>query len=85
MDELLEMVILDGVEDDDLEFVVLDNLLINRDDLPQRPIFDLNNYSDQEIKENFRFERDDLPLLLRASGIPEEVVAPTGNKVTGEF
>ena len=86
MDELLEVLILDDAEDDDLEFVVLDNILIDRDNLPERPTFNLNNLSDEEIKDNFRFERGDLPLLLRASGIPPEVVtATTNNKVSGEY
>lgn len=46
--------------------------------------FNLNNFSDEEIKTSFRFEREHLGRLARGLGIPGKVRTNTGKKTEGE-
>lgn len=44
----------------------------------------LDDWSDEDIKLCFRFERNDLPHLVEVLRIPHEVVTGTGNRVSGK-
>nr|CAI5820520.1 unnamed protein product [Callosobruchus analis] len=59
MEDALEAVILAGADDEEIEYVILDNILIQRNILERRQ-FNLENMSEEEIKLNFRFDRADL-------------------------
>nr|CAI5833154.1 unnamed protein product [Callosobruchus analis] len=82
MEDALEAVILAGADDEEIEYVILDNILIQRNILERRQ-FNLENMSEEEIKLNFRFDRADLHRLMDVLRIPLEVVTDTRNKVNG--
>nr|CAI5856827.1 unnamed protein product [Callosobruchus analis] len=82
MEDALEAVILAGADDEEIEYVILDNILIQRNILERRQ-FNLENMSEEEIKLNFRFDRADLHRLMDVLRIPPEVVTDTRNKVNG--
>lgn len=83
---MLEIAILGNANDEDIEYIILDNVFINRDEFQREPddLFHLDNYTDEEIKLNFRFEREDIPRIVEALGVPAEVITETGNKVSGK-
>lgn len=71
MENLLKAVNVGGDNDDEnIEFVIMENILINRDHV-MRPInnFELNELSDSEIKLNFRFKRNGIHRLLQVLGL----------------
>lgn len=84
MEELLQAAILGGANDEEIEFIILDNIFINRDNILQQQAFNLDDWSDEDIKLCFRFERNDLPHLVEVLRIPHEVVTGTGNRVSGK-
>lgn len=82
---LLEAVILGGGADEDIEFAILDNILIDRDEEGQGPPFHLENFSDEEVVKNFRFQRDHLQRLKNVFVIPDEIVTEAGDRVNGRL
>lgn len=86
MEEILEAVILGGGNDGDIEHVILQNILIDRDqvDGDANNQFNLNELSDEDIKLNFRFERNDLERLVQMLRLPNEIRTDTRNKVSGK-
>lgn len=83
---MLENAIVGNFNDEELEYLILDNVLIDRDEIErEEDNFSLNNFTDEEIRLNFRFERADIAHVLQALRIPEEVITETGNQVSGEF
>lgn len=86
MDEALEAIILGGANENDIEYVVLHNILGVENEANDPHIdFDLNAMSDENIKINFRFERQDLYRLLQALRIPHIIQTQTRNSVIGKF
>ncbi|KAF5296088.1 hypothetical protein FQR65_LT19848 [Abscondita terminalis] len=81
MEEALLAGILGNANDHGMEYLILYNILINRDNVN----FDLANLTDEEIRLNFRFERDDLPRLARLLTIPDEIVTETGNRISDDL
>lgn len=77
MEELLEAAILGGANDAEIEFLILDDVLINRDNIMENPnngnSFSLDDFSDEDVKKHFRFERQDILQLVNLFGIPELV------------
>lgn len=77
MEELLEAAILGGTNDAEIEFLILDDVLINRDNIMENPnngnSFSLDDFSDEDVKKHFRFERQDILQLVNLFGIPELV------------
>lgn len=84
MEEILEAAILGDANNEEIEFLILNNILINRDNVEQAERFSLEQMTDEEIKLAFRFERNHILTLKDYLGIPEEVVTVTGNKVNGK-
>lgn len=86
MDELLEIALLGNADDEEIEMIILDNVLINRDNVGRQGVpFNLDNFSDEEVITHFRFERADLLGLVALLGIPEQVITETSNRVNGRF
>ncbi|XP_030766491.1 protein ALP1-like [Sitophilus oryzae] len=74
MEELLEAAILGGANDAEIEFLILDNVLINRDNIMENGNnFTLDDYADEDVKKHFRFERQDILQLANFLGIPDPV------------
>lgn len=86
MEEELLAAILGNANDDEIEYIIMANILVNRDNIERHPDhFDLNNLTDEEIRLNFRFDRADIPRLVQVLRIPEEIVTDTGNRVSGKY
>lgn len=88
MEQILKAALIGGANAAEIEYIILDNVLINRDGVAneeERIIFSLEDMSDGNIKLSFRFERADIPRLVQVLGIPEVVVTETSNKVTGRY
>ncbi|KAG5898582.1 hypothetical protein JTB14_016594 [Gonioctena quinquepunctata] len=84
MEEMLEVGLWGDADDDEIEMIIMDNILIDRDHVQQgQNPFNLDDYTNEEIVINFRFERADLPVLFEVLRIPEDVITETGNKVNG--
>ncbi|KAG5865786.1 hypothetical protein JTB14_019016 [Gonioctena quinquepunctata] len=84
MEEMLEVGLWGDADDDEIEMIIMDNILIDRDHVQQgQNPFNSDDYTDEEIVINFRFERADLPVLFEVLRIPEDVITETGNKVNG--
>ncbi|XP_074038222.1 uncharacterized protein isoform X2 [Leptinotarsa decemlineata] len=83
MENILEDVILGGGADEDIEFAIMNNILINRDEEGQGPPFELENLSDEEVVKNFRFQRGHLQRIKNVFLIPDEVVTEAGDRVNG--
>ncbi|KAJ8911974.1 hypothetical protein NQ315_003252 [Exocentrus adspersus] len=81
MEEVLEAAILGGANDEEIEFIILDNVLIDRDNVEILEPFDLEQMADEEVKLSFRFERNDIYRLRHYLGIPENVRTNTSNRV----
>lgn len=87
MDEALEAVILAGADPDEVEQVILHNIfgvvVDNPVGLGENILFDLDNMSVQDVRTNFRFERDDIFRLAAALQLPDELRTETRNSVSG--
>ncbi|KAJ8950905.1 hypothetical protein NQ314_007762 [Rhamnusium bicolor] len=55
-----------------------------RDNILLRPVFNLENIDDRDVKLNFRFDRDDIPRLCLALRIPELITTQSGYQATGK-
>lgn len=84
MENILEAVLLANGDDEDVEFVILDRL-IRAENERLEPRFNLDTMTDEEIMQNFRFERHDLPRLKIVLGIPDFIVSHGGDHVDGKF
>ncbi|XP_050508850.1 uncharacterized protein LOC126886054 [Diabrotica virgifera virgifera] len=84
MDQDLEALILANANDEDIEFLILHNILGEERILPaQNQEFDLENMSEADVKTNFRFSKQDIPVLVNALRIPDIIHTDTRNTVTG--
>ncbi|XP_031328307.1 uncharacterized protein LOC116159472 [Photinus pyralis] len=83
MEEVLEALILGDAADDDYEYVIMDNIFVNREEVNQGPPFDFNTLTEEEVLLNFRFSRADLPRLFHVLHIPNVIVTDTRNRVDG--
>lgn len=86
MEHELEAVILAGANDEDVEFVLMHHILINRDQnhgLWRQQEFNLNELSDDDIIQNFRFQRDHLRVLKECLGLPNVLITEEGHNVEG--
>jgi hypothetical protein len=83
MDEMLEAAILGDANDDDIEeaILIMLNPLRNNCVDPERQQFDLNEISFDQAKLNFRFEKNDIPILAELLGLPEQIITSTRNNV----
>jgi hypothetical protein len=83
MDEMLEAAILGDANDDDIEeaILIMLNPLRNNYVDPERQQFDLNEISFDQAKLNFRFEKNDIPILAELLGLPEQIITSTRNNV----
>lgn len=86
MEEVLEAVILGGGDDEEIEWVILNNILIDRDEAEGAAAgnFDINNYSDEDTKLHFRFSRNDILRLLHCLNLPNEIQTDSRNKVNSK-
>ncbi|CAH1984519.1 unnamed protein product [Acanthoscelides obtectus] len=80
MEEVLEAVILGGGTNEDIEYAIMDNILIDRDEMEVQPAFYLNHL---EVLKNFRFHQEDLPRLRNVLLIPAVVVTDAGDRCDG--
>lgn len=86
MEQILENAILGNFNDEQIEYLVVDNVLIDRDEIEREENnFSLSNFRDEEVRLNFRFELLDIPHIVHALRIPDQVITETGNKVSGQF
>jgi hypothetical protein len=84
MEEQLEIAILAGANDQEIEELLLHNIIGVEENNAIQPVeFNLNNMSDDEVKANFRFQREDIMRLRNALRIPQRVISNTRNKVAG--
>lgn len=85
MEEQLEIAIMMGAGDDDIELLMLHNIIGVVNDEPNNEgiPFDINNLSDEEVKLNFRFSRNDILRLRNALRVPEEILTENGNRTDG--
>jgi hypothetical protein len=64
MEEQLEIAILAGANDQEIEQLILHNIIGVEENNAIQPVeFNLNNISDDEVKANFRFQREDTGLF----------------------
>lgn len=91
MEDIINAVVLgedDDSDDDDVDDVlVLDilknDILGNRAEIYGR--FSLDEISNVEAKSNFRFEKDDIPRLSNALGIPEFIMTQENIQLSGKY
>jgi hypothetical protein len=83
MDEMLEAAILGDANNDDIEEAILQilNSLRNNYVDAERQQFELNEISFDQVKINFRFEKNDIPILAELLGLPEQIRTGTRNNV----
>jgi hypothetical protein len=83
MDEMLEAAILGDANNDDIEEAILQilNSLRNNYVDAERQQFELNEISFDQAKINFRFEKNDIPILAELLGLPEQIRTGTRNNV----
>lgn len=88
MEEDLEAAILAGANDDDIEYIIMDHILINRDgndDVWRHQNFNINQMTDEDVVLNFRFEREHLPILKECLGLPDVLLTEEGHNVEGRY
>jgi hypothetical protein len=84
MEEQLEIAILAGANDQEIEELLLHNIIGVEENNAIQPVeFNLNNMSDDEVKANFRFQREDIIRLRNALRIPQRAISNTRNNVDG--
>jgi hypothetical protein len=84
MEEQLEIAILAGANDQEIEELLLHNIIGVEENNAIQPVeFNLNNMSDDEVTANFRFQREDIIRLRNALRIPQRVISNTRNNVDG--
>lgn len=83
MEEVLEAVALGGV-DNDMEYFTLHNVLVDRNNVMQRPVFNLEDIEDEAIRLKFRFLRADIIRLAHILRISNEVITIARNKTSGK-
>lgn len=81
MEEDLWAAILAEEDDNAIEYIMIENLLVNRDEVQNVRQFNLDNFTEEEIRQNFRFNRADIELLANGFGLPERIITGTGNNV----
>jgi hypothetical protein len=84
MEEQLEIAILAGANDQEIEQLILHNIIGVEENNAIQPVeFNLNNMSDDEVTANFRFQREDIIRLRNALRIPQRAISNTRNNVDG--
>jgi hypothetical protein len=84
MEEQLEIAILAGANDPEIEQLLLHNIIGVEENNAIQPVeFNLNNMSDDEVTANFRFQREDIIRLRNALRIPQRAISNTRNNVDG--
>jgi hypothetical protein len=75
MNEMLEAAILGDANNDDIEEAILQilNSLRNNYVDAERQQFELNEISFDQAKINFRFEKNDIPILAELLGLPKQI------------
>lgn len=74
---------------EEIELLLLHNIIgvgINDNNINNvnQPVeFNLNNMTDDEVKANFRFQREDIIRLRNALRIPQRIITSTRNNVDG--
>lgn len=86
MEQMLKNAFLGIFNDEDMEYLIPNNMLIDRDDIQrEQNNFSLANFTDEEIRLNFRFERNDISHIVEALRTPADVINETGNEGFGDF
>lgn len=85
MEPVLDLaVLIDNENDDDLDEAFILHILNDEENLGNRALlygrFNLENLSNVECKNLFRFSKQDLPILCRGLGIPDMIT--TADRVT---
>lgn len=83
MEGVVEAVILGGGDDEEVEDAILWHVLNRQEGQQHNLQFDLNQLTNDEVKENFRFQREDLDRLRRLLGIPDQIQTESRNVVDG--
>lgn len=85
MEEQIEVAILAGANDEDIDEIILHNIVgVENIPPPDEPaLFDFENMTDEQCIKNFRFSRNDLQRLRNLLRIPAQIVTETRNKVDG--
>lgn len=85
MEPVLDLaVLIDNEYDDDIDEALILHILNDEENLGNRALlygrFNLENLSNTECKNLFRFSKQDLPILCRGLGIPDMIT--TADRVT---
>ncbi|XP_045460372.1 uncharacterized protein LOC123670849 [Harmonia axyridis] len=87
MEDQLELAILAGASDEDMEELILHNVVgVENSSKPIEPVFDFDNIIDEQFYvNNFRFTKKDLRRLRHVLRIPQKIVTETRNTVDGQL
>lgn len=90
MEDILDLVVLiSDDEDDDMDDILIENLLNDREVLGPRAQlyqrFDLENMLEIECTRLFRFSKVHIPRLARCLGIPELITTVDGVTLSSKF
>lgn len=90
MENILEVIIIGGGNDDDIEDAILFEILnAGENAIGNRALrygrFDLDELLPAEVKLHFRFHRDDIIRLVRALHIPDEIITESRHNVSGKY
>lgn len=83
MEEQLEVAILAGENDENIEMLLLENIVGAENNIFQEQQFNINEMDEEQFKINFRFARGDIIRLKNALRIPANILTETGNNVDG--
>lgn len=90
MEELLDVAILGGLNNEDLGDVVIHHILNHgavgvglRQQIYGR--FNLNRITEEDCWVNFRCQKEDIPRLALALQLPNEIITPAGYITTGRI
>lgn len=90
MEEIIDIIIRrrgpEGVNHDVLRGMILHDIFPDPvdGDAVVRPIFNLDDYEAKEAKLNFRFAKQDIPRLVAALRIPDQIRTRSGHLATGK-
>ncbi|XP_072386976.1 uncharacterized protein [Diabrotica undecimpunctata] len=82
MEDILEQAILVEANDEVIEDLILNHIL-NDNIQNVHSVFNFNSLESEQVKQNFRFEKQDIPRLAQLLEIADTIVTETGHTCTG--
>lgn len=76
----------DDIDHNLVRGIILNDILANQiENIVENPVlrFDLNNIEDKYVKLLFRFNREDIPRLAQALGIPDQIRTRSRHSAAG--